>query len=194
MPFSNASYMRELPLHLLQNKVALERDQNCYREIFIHFYKPLLQFANCFVNSYEASEEIVSDVMVNVWEMKEELANVSNLKAYLYTAVRNRAFNYLTRTKKHFSWDTVNQEIAFAGSTCFDTPEKMLESKELKAEIVSVVKALPPKCQMVYKLVRENGLSYKEVGSILNISVNTVDRHLNTALHKIVHAVKVHFC
>lgn len=186
--------MRELSLPLLQKKIAFERDQACYREIFLLFHKPLLRFAKSFVESHEASEEIVSDVMVNVWEMKEELANVTNLKVYLYTAVRNRAFNYLTRTKKHFSWDGTNQDIALAGTICFDTPEKTLENKEVKEEIVSAVKALPPKCRMVYKLVRENGLSYKEVGTIMNISVNTVDRHLNTALHKIVHAVKLHFC
>jgi RNA polymerase sigma-70 factor (family 1) len=186
--------MKEAPILLLQKRVAYDRDQSAYREIFLHFYKPLLNFAKSFVGTHEASEEIVSDVMLRIWELKEELGNVANLRLYLFTAVRNRAFNHLTRTKKHLSWDGKNGEIEFKALACTESPEKMLESKELKAGIVLAVKSLPPKCRMVYKLVRENGMSYKEVGTLMNISTNTVDRHLNTALHKIVHAVRVHFC
>jgi RNA polymerase sigma-70 factor (ECF subfamily) len=132
--------------------------------------------------------------MLKIWEMKEELVNVANLKLYLFRAVRNRSINHLTRNKKFVSWDDENREMEAGAFTCSESPEKVLESKELKTEILSAVRNLPPKCRMVYTLVRENGLSYKEVGTILNISTNTVDRHLNTALHKIVHAVKVHFC
>ena len=54
------------------------------------------------------------------------------------------------------------------------------------------IRGLPPKCQMVYKLVREDGLSYREVSVIMNISENTVDRHLNNALHKLIKAVKLY--
>lgn len=192
--FQNAGYMKDLPIYLLQRKVAFDRDQNAYQEIFIHFYKSLLSFAKSFVGSHEASEEIVSDVMLKLWDMKGELANVANLKVYLFTAIRNRSINYLTRHKTHLSWDAENSGFEFDRAFSSECPEKTLEQKELKTEISTAVKNLPPKCRMVYQLVRENGLSYKEVGSIMNISTNTVDRHLNTALHKIVHAVRVHFC
>jgi RNA polymerase sigma-70 factor (ECF subfamily) len=44
---------------------------------------------------------------------------------------------------------------------------------------------LPPKCRIVYKMVKENGLSYKEVGEILNISPRTVENHIAAAIKKL---------
>ena len=64
---------------------------------------------------------------------------------------------------------------------------------ELHHSIILAVKKLPPKCQMVYKLIREEGFTYKEVAQLLDISSNTVDRHLNNALHKLIHTVKEYY-
>jgi RNA polymerase sigma factor (sigma-70 family) len=44
---------------------------------------------------------------------------------------------------------------------------------------------LPPRCRLIFKLVKEDGLSYKEVGSILDVSVKTVDTQLYLALKKL---------
>jgi RNA polymerase sigma-70 factor (ECF subfamily) len=71
-------------------------------------------------------------------------------------------------------------------------PEQVMLREELTATITSAIKELPPKCQMAYKLVREDGFSYKEVASIMGISENTVDRHLNNALHKLTRAVRTY--
>jgi RNA polymerase sigma-70 factor (ECF subfamily) len=45
---------------------------------------------------------------------------------------------------------------------------------------------------MVYKLIREDGFSYKETGAILAISEKTVDRHLSKAMQRLRDAVKVY--
>jgi RNA polymerase sigma factor (sigma-70 family) len=72
-------------------------------------------------------------------------------------------------------------------------PEELLIKDELTYRIASAINDLPPKCQQVYKLVREEGFTYKEVAQLLDISTNTVDRHLNNALHKLMHTVKEYY-
>jgi RNA polymerase sigma factor (sigma-70 family) len=55
------------------------------------------------------------------------------------------------------------------------------------------VEALPPRCKMIFKLIREDGLKYKEVSDILNISVNTIDVQIAIAIKKIALALKPDF-
>ena len=66
-----------------------------------------------------------------------------------------------------------------------ETPEQLLITAELKLALEESINQLPPRAKMVFKLIKEDGLSYKDVASILDISVKTVDAHLVTALKKI---------
>lgn len=174
----------------LQKQIAIARDESAYKKLFFYFYKPLFRFALTFVKTKESSEEIVSDVMLKVWSMKEGLLEIENLKLYLFRAIKNTSINYLSKSSKWTSWDLENIQVEL--QLDLYTPEDSLICDELKRKIVTAIKELPPKCQMVYKLVREDGFTYKEVATLMEISENTVDRHLNNALHKLIKAVKVH--
>jgi RNA polymerase sigma-70 factor (ECF subfamily) len=56
---------------------------------------------------------------------------------------------------------------------------------DMLALIRKAIDGLPPKCRTIFKLVKEDGLKYREVAEILNISVKTVESQLAIALHKI---------
>jgi RNA polymerase sigma-70 factor (family 1) len=175
----------------LQRNVACHRHEPSYKNLFLHFHKPLLDIAASFLKSREPSEEIVCDVLMKVWTMKESLLKINNLKFYLYQAVRNAAINELEKNKKYISSDIDDLETK-PDATLYN-PEELFIKDELSHKISIAIKELPPKCQLVYKLVREEGFTYKEVAQLLDISTNTVDRHLNNALHKLLFTVKEHF-
>jgi RNA polymerase sigma-70 factor (family 1) len=182
------SKLKDCDTKLLQISVALQRDERSYKKLFLIYYKPLFRFAFSICKNNEAAEEIVSDVMVKIWTMKEDLAGIQNLKVYLFRAIRNTAFNYLSSHQKYTSWDIDNLDIELDSDLC--QPEETALKKELSQKILAAVRQLPPKCQMVYKLVREDGFSYREVAAIMEISEKTVDRHLNIALHKLTESMK----
>lgn len=184
--------MRNVNIRDLQIQVAIKRDEISYKELFMFFYKPLFQFANCMINAPEIAEEIVSDVMMKIWEMKEDLANIKSLKLYLYKATKNRSLNYLTRGNKYSKISLNTDDFAIEMNSDFPDPENILINKELQEGITSAIQSLPPKCQVVYKLIRVDGMCYKEVAEVMGISVKTVDRHLNNALHKLVYSMKIY--
>ena len=66
-----------------------------------------------------------------------------------------------------------------------DTPEKLYIYSEVTQRVNKVVSSLPTKCQMVFRLIKEEGLSYKEVSKVLEISQNTIETHMRIALRKI---------
>lgn len=184
--------MRNINIADLQNQVAIYRNENAYKELFMFFYKPLFQFANCLTKEPEAAEEIVSDVMMKVWEMAEALREIGNLKVYLYRSIKNRALNYLSRNHK-FKMVTLDvDDFAIELNSGFLDPENQLIQKEVQQGVASAIQLLPPKCQVVYKLIRVDGLCFKEVADIMGISVKTVDRHLNNALHKLVYSMRIY--
>jgi RNA polymerase sigma-70 factor (family 1) len=184
--------MRNINITDLQIRIATERDEIAYRKLFIFFYKPLFQFARCLSKEQEAAEEIVSDVMMKIWEMGKPLAEIRSLKVYLYKSIKNRALNYLSRNHKNRMISLDADDFAIDINSGFLDPENNLIRKELQEGIAAAIHSLPPKCQVVYKLIRVDGLGYREVAQIMGISVKTVDRHLNNALHKLVYSMKIY--
>ncbi len=74
------------------------------------------------------------------------------------------------------------KESFFFTNTTESDVASLYELKEFKSELDSKIKTLPPKCQEVFLLSRTEQLSYKEIALKLNISVNTVDQHIQKAL------------
>ena len=64
-------------------------------------------------------------------------------------------------------------------------PDQQLLSMELSSLIEQTVQALPPQCQLVYRLIKEEELSYKEAGAVLELSQNTLETHMRLALKKL---------
>ncbi len=175
-------------ISLLQHEVAVMRSQYAYKQLFFFFYKPVTRFAMTVVPSKEEAEEIYQDVMLKIWDLGEHLAEIKDLRAYLLTITRNTAINYLHKYHKtiviEFTEKTFDQ--------LYDSidPEQVLLFGELKDVIEEAVRILPPQCRMVYHLVREKGLSYKETAQVLDISVKTAERHMTIALQKLMRAVQ----
>jgi RNA polymerase sigma-70 factor (family 1) len=172
----------------LVEKIAYQDDESSYRQFFLFFYKDLHGFAHSLLRSQESAEEVVLDVLMRVWTNRSRLPEVRNLKVYLFTAIKNTALNYLAQHHKYTSWDLEN--ISVEQDLDLYTPEEIFLKEELKEKIALTIRSLPPKCQMVYKLIREEGLTYKEVAAIMGIAENTVDRHLNIAFQKLTALVR----
>lgn len=168
---------------LLQQKIAVLNDQQSYNELFLHFYASLKEFAYSYIKSRQLSEEIVSDVFIKIWEKRKMLLTISNLKFYLFTSTRNTAINYLRKQKgiQHIPSDDYWVEL---NSVYFD-PEKLMISTEMMERIQKAIHALPPKCKLIFKLVKEEGLKYKEVAILLDLSIKTIENQMALALKKI---------
>ena len=70
-------------------------------------------------------------------------------------------------------------------------PYEVMITSEMMNRMHHAVDSLPPRCKMIFKLIREDGLKYKEVAEILNISVNTIDVQMAIAVKKICSALHI---
>ncbi|HZX60075.1 MAG TPA: RNA polymerase sigma-70 factor [Mucilaginibacter sp.] len=170
-------------LKTLQERIARHGDTAAYKELFLTFYNPLLRFAISFVKSREQAEEIVSDVFIHIWEKRNRLQGIGNLKVYLFISIKNTALNYISRQKNKPSFD-INEATLDLESIYFD-PLQLMVTGEMVARIRAAIEQLPPKCKLIFKLVKEDDLTHREVADILSLSVKTVEAQLAIALKKI---------
>jgi RNA polymerase sigma-70 factor (ECF subfamily) len=149
----------------------------------------LLWFAIGFLKNKEIAEEIVSDVYVKIWNGRNQLEKINNLKSYLFTSVRNGCVSHLRKVKneKTVSIDSVN-EFSFMP---VEGPEDSLIEKEIIEQIYAVIETLPCKCKMVFTLAKINGLKYREIAEVLDITEKTVNNHLVLAVKKITESLNV---
>lgn len=165
--------------------------QKAFKELYDCYSIKLVHFAYVIVKQRDASLEIVDEVFIKIWKNKSNIKEISNIKVYLYTAVKNTSLNYLSRKAKEQQtepFDFINIQLNDESS-----PEQRLITSEIYQKIKTAVNDLPSRCKMIFKLVREDGLKYKEVAAVLNISENTVDAQMVIAVHRISEAVKGQF-
>lgn len=171
----------------LLKRIAEQNDQQAYRELFDYFYQPLYQFALTYLKSSELAEEAVSDVLIKIWKKRAGLPRIHNLKLYLFTSTKNAALNYLRRQNgRALQPDQYQVQLQ---SVYFD-PEKLMLTAEMLKRIQAAIRQLPPRCQLIFKLVKEEGLKYREVAELLELSVKTVENQMAIALGKIGHAIQ----
>lgn len=186
----SSTFSDSLLLNIQQ--LAAAGDEGAFKKIYYLFYKKLFLFSLALVKTKEAAEEITEDVFIRIWQQRSHLSDIHNLRIYLYIATKNTALNYLSKKAKDNltePFDDIN--IDLYKSTV--TPEELLITAEMYRKIQLQVEALPPRCKMIFKLIREDGLRYKEVSDILNISVNTIDVQIAIAIKKIAAALKPEF-
>ncbi|MCG8580541.1 MAG: RNA polymerase sigma-70 factor [Bacteroidales bacterium] len=167
-------------------KQVLDDSQYAFNQLFDKYYDYAFDVALLYCSFHDA-EEVISDVFARLWNNRKQLAGVSNFKSYLFISLKNQCLNYLRKKKL----DTISIENTFdyLGQKDVD-PQHQLEISELTLEVEGVIEQLPPKCKEAFKLVREEGLKYKEAAKCLSITENTLDVHLKKATKRIMEAIK----
>lgn len=157
-------------------------DEDAYHYLFTHYYADLYKVAFLYVDNPFVAEDLVADLMLYLWQQRDSIDIHTSLRAYLFTAIRRRALNYLQEAHKTHEV-TLSEEVA---STAFSDPETnplgTLVEKELEEKITLCVEQLPIECRTVFTLSRYDKLSYEEIAERLGISTHTVGYHISHAL------------
>lgn len=167
----------------LLHRIQHNSDESAFNSLYKQQYVNLFRYAFSFLGDKEAAEEIVQDVFLKIWIGRHKLPVINNLQVYLYVAVKNASLNAIrSQNTKQLNEEYVNEVYYFQLAA---DPSQLLISKQLHASILIAVDGLPPKCKMIFKLVKEDGLSCAEVAQLLDLSPKTVFAQLAIALKKL---------
>lgn len=168
--------------HLPYNEKELllqvaEGDQVAFRQLFLHWHQLLAGYVLRITESRELTEEIVQDVFMNIWMVRETMKEINNFKHFLLVVSRNQAFDVLKKQLKEQqlkrAWEKDNRAAPFTAS-----PDNQASPSSL---IEQAIDSLPPRRKEVYLLSRHERLTYKEIADQLGISRESVKTHLKLA-------------
>jgi len=170
-------------IELLSKKISQNSDQQAFKELYLLYFDRLYKFAFSILHSSEFAEEAVNDVFLNIWQKRSRLKTIDSLTNYLYISTKNTSFNYLSKFRKERN--TTLDEVLVRFEVDELTPETAFFTSEVRTEIEQAINQLPPKTKLVFQMAKVEGLKYKEIAEVLNISVNTIDNHIATAIKKL---------
>ena len=176
-------------IKVIIHKIAYQHDQRAFRQFFDLYYHKLLNFAYFFLESSVAAEEVVSTVFISLWKNRKKLPEINRIEAYLFSSTKNKSYNYLRDNKRLIQFRDIDSESDFLVPQ-FENPETEMLSREFREKIIEIIEELPPKCKMIFTLIREDGMKYKEVAELLDISIKTVEVQMGRALSKIKGSIK----
>lgn len=145
--------------------------QECFRQLFETFHKPLCFFSNRILRDEAVSEDIVQEIFLKLWEMKsEDCHRIKTIQSFLYVTAQNRCLNYLRDREIR---DRHNRKLQPEEPDEDDFLCRQIHA-EVIAELFAAVEELPDKCKDIFIRSYFDSESEKEIAEALNISVNTV--------------------
>lgn len=134
-----------------------------------------------YVKEKNELEDLIQEVFLRLWKYRESI-DLQNefLKSYLLKTARNTALTYLENKSINSHSEEFNEEI----HTIDQVSRKLtLHTKnKINSNYREALARLPEKAKKVYLLNREEGLTYNEIGRLLNISPRTVEVHISRVI------------
>jgi RNA polymerase sigma-70 factor (family 1) len=146
--------------------------------LFRHYSSRLYRFAYTYLRDRAASEEIVQDCFLKIWERRATLRDDVSLKGYLFTIAHNAILNQIRQQHRHQQYEHGIRQTDPSEAV----PGNAVEYAELEQLYLDALDKLPPKRRQVFVMSRQQGLSYAEIARELNLSVKTVETQIAQAL------------
>ncbi|MCT4615845.1 MAG: sigma-70 family RNA polymerase sigma factor [Marinifilaceae bacterium] len=150
-----------------------------FEDYFKNNFQKYCAFAYKFLFDKDKTEDIVQESLLLIWENKEKVYDSEiALNAYIYKVVRSKCINYLSKKKLETKFD----QESFDRIKADDYLEKAVIKEEAEHIIYSAMKELTSQNRKIIQM-HLDGLKNSEIADELNISVNTVKSHKNTAFN-----------
>ena len=145
--------IRSIPTYF---EKTVENHSAYFQQLFRDHYEPLCARAFQMVHDRKASEDIVQDVFLALWERREEV-----------------------------DFDRLDELDVCIRTLVADHIEEEFQLSQLSEEIDCCISGLSEQCRRVFLLSRTTGLKNREIAERLNISVKTVEKHIGAALSQL---------
>ncbi|WP_026902915.1 RNA polymerase sigma-70 factor [Pedobacter glucosidilyticus] len=156
--------------------------EQAFKQIYERYKGVLYLHAVKMLKDRDEAQDVVQEIFTKLWDKRETIIINTTLSAYLYTAIRNKILDIFSHEKVVATHQQSLQDFINQGE--YQTDNYMLE-KELIVLIEKEISALPTKMKEVFELSRRKNLSYSQIAEQLDISENTVRKHISKALSRL---------
>ena len=159
---------------------VVEINTEVLNTLFKNHYDELCRYAHSILNDQDVAEDVVQQLFIKLWEKRESIGEIDNIRSYLFRSTFNLSLNEQKKMQRMPKSDEDSANNASFRSD--ENASNLVISNELQERIDSAMMVLPEKCREVFHLSRNEQLSYKEIAQEMNISTKTVENQVGKAL------------
>jgi RNA polymerase sigma-70 factor (family 1) len=175
--------------HLSSDQRSLARirsgEVRAFEEMVLTYAQSVTAFAWRYLRAEDAAVDLAQDVFAHLWEHRREIVIRGSLRAYLFTAVRNRALNAIAHARVEARWRERATTEELTGLRPPPAADERVERADLAAAVESALRSLSPRAQEVARLRWVDRLSKREIAEVLGIAAPTVSVHLTRAVKRL---------
>jgi RNA polymerase sigma-70 factor (family 1) len=145
-------------------------DESAFAELYNYYKVPALRFSISLLKDEEEAENMVQDVFLKIWVKRDHIKPDYNFNSYLFTCLRNMAFDHFKKLEKN---EFLRKQYVEMMKVAAD------DEKERRIHLIqTAIDSLSIKRKQILRLNIEEGKSYQEIAEFLRISKNTVKNQL----------------
>lgn len=176
--------------------LVAEGDREAFTCLYHRYFYYLFTLAMRYIKDESEAEDVLQQVFIKLWQMRDSGAIKDNVRGYLFAMTRNSIMNYVRDKNRLLQRNyRLSQEIGEEEQDIW----VMADKEDLISEMKKAIEALPPQQKRIANL-RCEGLSNQEIASRLHLSLNTVNSHytkglkaLKTALSALMSLTLIYF-
>lgn len=154
--------------------------KDLFKSRFQKHYPRLCTIAYGYVLDRDDSEDIVQEVFINIWDKGKDNLPEQEFLAYLTTAVKNNCISFLRKRK---DGPASLEDYPLADSHLAEEDHRGDEPHRSTEEIIEdALSTLPPKCKDIFVMAKLQGMKYREIAQLLNLSEKTVENQMGKAI------------
>lgn len=157
--------------------------QDCraaFEVLYDRYWEKLLIHGAHLLGSEHEAEEVVQNVFMKIWKSREKIDLKNTFHTYISSCVKYEIITMLIRQKKQK--EAAQYQLSRADSENYNNTFERLDYETTRQQLEESILQLPEKCQLVFRLSREHGLSEKQIAGRLAISGKTVQAHMTKAI------------
>ncbi len=184
-------YTNEMDACKLKNDEVIwctfkEGDKQAFAMLYRRYFKILFQYGIKMADDRDLVKDCIHDLFIELWKNKENLTDPRSVKAYLLSAMQHKLIRQLTRLRTRQNEITRMNVPAIVG--CRE--DQIIEDQihlEQNCIVTKALSSLTKRQQEAIYLKFYGNLSYKEVATMMSISVDSIYNLISKAIDSLQH-------
>lgn len=151
-------------------KLIAKGNQEAFAYVYTAYSRELYKYGHKFTLDVDLIEDVIQDVYIHIWELRNSLTIQKSIKFYLFSSFRRELIKKINSTHKsetledyhsNFSWQASFEEVLLENQITLESSDKITKALE----------NLSARQKEAIFLRYIQGLSYEEISSLMNIQV-----------------------
>jgi RNA polymerase sigma-70 factor (ECF subfamily) len=155
---------------------------NGLEKLYKIYYPVLMRMGRLLSYHSEISKDTVNQVFLELWERKDRLPEVENIKSYLMTYFKRKLLGQIIESRQLDSLQDWHQETQTSSSQMEAIMAEELD-QETKLKLAAAIKKLPKRQQEFLRLRFYDGMSHSEIAAHTGLTIRTIYNKLHEGIN-----------